>query len=129
MKLKITAKLVKVNIRSLDKDLETSISFNHYPQPLQHFIKELLWYAEDWQQYYFMGNTNPTWKIRLNGHADLVLQCSFNQYVEVNYGESFLRDDLLKIPKLIYGQFIRVFRKGSCQISNLKRRLIRILSS
>jgi len=122
--VKITAKLVKVNIRSLDKDLETSISFNHYPQPLQHFIKELLWYAEDWQQYYFMGNTNPTWKIRLNGHADLVLQCSFNQYVEVNYGESFLRDDLLKIPKLIYGQLLEYSEKDPVKFQILKEGLL-----
>ncbi len=122
--VKITAKSVKVNFRSLDKDLETTIPFNHYPQPLQHFIKELLWYADDWQQYYFMGNTNPTWKIRLNGHEDLVLQCTFNQYVEVNYGESFLRQDLKGAPKLIYGQLLEYSENDSVKFQILKEGLL-----
>ena len=122
--LKITHKDVKITTGTSDHEFESIIDYYQYSKPLQHFIKEMLWFSDSWQQFHFKNNAYPTWKPHLSGSEDLILESSFSEYVVKQYGEPFLREDLNDLPKLIYGQLLEYSQRQPAKFQILKESLI-----
>jgi tetratricopeptide (TPR) repeat protein len=107
-----------------EKGEKEEYDFYNYDQALQHFIKELLLYQDSWQQHFFKDKLKFSWKPYLTGLKDLVLRCSFEEYVVKLFGSSFLTEELKDLPKLIYGQLLEYSEKDLSKFQLLKKELL-----
>ncbi len=84
-----------------------TINYDHFPNGLKHFIKEVILFCDDWQQYFFPDINEPNWRFKIDAATDEILKCSFEEYAVKQYGEAYLSEYFLELPQLINAQLLK----------------------
>jgi hypothetical protein len=83
------------------------INYDQYPKGLKHFIKEVVLFCDDWQQYFFPDINEPNWRFNMDAPTDKILKCSFEEYAVKQYGEAYISEHWPELPKLINAQLLK----------------------
>lgn len=86
---------------------KATINYEQFPKGLKHFIKEVILYCDDWQQYFFPDINEPNWRFKMDVPTDEILKCSFEEYAIKHYGEAYLSEYFLEFPQLINAQLLK----------------------
>jgi hypothetical protein len=86
---------------------KTTINYNQFPKGLKHFIKEVIQFCDDWQQYFFPDMIEPNWRFKMDAPTDKILKSSFEEYAVKQYGEAYLSEYWPELPQLINAQLLK----------------------
>jgi len=86
---------------------KATINYDQFPKGLKHFIKEVILFCDDWQQYFFLDINEPNWRFKMDASTNEILKSSFEEYTVKQYGEAYLSEYWPELPQLVNAQLLK----------------------